>query len=185
MNQEEIVNLTAQYGGQWAICHAQRILNTIAVISEGAACDSQVLWLAAHLHDWGGYPKWAVSGVDHAVRSAEVARSFLAERSCPQELARRVVECIEYHHGGPKERSIESILFTDADALDLLGTVGVLRVFAMNYRDLRSAVTAARRYRDISDRAITLPASRRLAISRLAETDRLLKDFEDQTDGVY
>lgn len=185
MNHDEIVNLTLEYGGQWAICHAQRILNNIAAISAGARCEAEPLWLAAHLHDWGGYAKWALQGVDHAVRSREVARQFLAERSCPADLAEKVLECIEFHHGGPAQRSVESILFTDADALDLLGTVGVLRVFSMNYRDLRAAVAAAQRYRDMSDRAITLAASRRIAGERIREMDSLLARFFEQTGGVF
>lgn len=95
------------------------------------------------------------------------------------------MECIRFHHGGPAQRSFESLLFTDADALDLLGTVGVLRVFSMNFRDLRAAVTAAKRYRNMSDRAITLPATRKIADERLAELDQILARFEEQTGGVY
>jgi uncharacterized protein len=185
MEHDEILRLTEEYGGAWAVCHAQRILNTVAVIADGAPYAAEPLWLAAHLHDWGGYARWAVAGVDHAVRSTQVAREFLAERSCPAELAARVLECIEFHHGGPAGRSFESTLFTDADALDLLGTVGVLRIFAMNYRDLRAAVAAVRRYREMSERAVTLPVSRRIAVDRLQETDRMLKAFEEQTAGVY
>lgn len=185
LDHDEIVELTRQYGGEWAICHAQRILNNIAVIAGDASYQEEPVWLAAHLHDWGGYARWAVSGVDHAIRSRQVAEQFLAERSCPRPLAKNVLECIEFHHGGPAGRSIESVLFTDADALDLLGTVGVLRVFSMNHRDLRGAMAAVRRYRDISDRAITLPASRKIADERIGEMDALLARFEHQTGGVF
>jgi len=94
-------------------------------------------------------------------------------------------EYVEFHHGGPAGRSPESVAFTDADALDLLGTVGVLRVFSMNHRDLRAAVAAVRRYRDISDRAITLPASRKIADERIRELESLLARFEEQTGGTY
>lgn len=185
MNHDEITNLTREYGGEWAIRHAERIINTVAALSDGAAYDHEAVWVAAHLHDWGGYPQWMKAGVDHAARSKRVAEDFLTERDCPPELTQKILDCIEFHHGGPADRCVESVLFTDADALDLLGTVGVLRVFSMNYRDLRAAVAAVKRYRDISDKAITLENSRKIAQARLQETDHLLARFEEQTGGVY
>ena len=185
MDHEEITRLTREYGGEWAICHAQRILDSIAAISDTDAYDHEAVWVAAHLHDWGGYPQWIKAGMDHAARSKLVAEDFLSERECPRPLADKILACIEFHHGGPADRCIESILFTDADALDLLGTVGVLRVFSMNYRDLRGAVTAAKRYRDISIAAITLEKSRIIAQQRLVETEQILAKFEEQTGGVY
>ena len=80
-------------------------------------------------------PKFIQPGVEHYERSRQVAEDFLKENACEPGLAARVLECIACHHGGPAERSIESRLFTDADALDLLGTLGALRIFAMNSRD--------------------------------------------------
>lgn len=80
MDHTEITNLTQQFGGQWAIAHAQRILNNIAIIAEGKPYDLEAAWVAAYLHDWGGYPAWAVAGVDHALRSHQVAEQFLHER---------------------------------------------------------------------------------------------------------
>jgi len=92
---------------------------------------------------------------------------------------------VEFHHGGPAGRSIESVLFTDADALDLLGAVGFARVFAMNYRDLKGGVAALKRYRDMSDAAITLPAARRIAQPRIEELNRMIAAFETETGGIY
>ena len=185
MDHDEIVALTHEYGGQWAIGHADRLIATVSAVSDGALYDTETIWLAAHLHDWGGYAKWIVPGTDHAARSVEVVGEFLAARACPAALAAAVLECIEYHHGGPTGRSIESNLFTDADALDLLGAVGFARVFAMNHRDLRKGVASLRRHRDASEKAITLASSRRIAEPRMQELDRLLESFEQETGGVY
>ena len=60
MDHEEVHQRTLEYGGTWAICHAQRILNTIVDISRGMPYEIEPVWLAAHLHDWGGYPAWRV-----------------------------------------------------------------------------------------------------------------------------
>ena len=42
-----------------------------------------------------------------------------------------VLEAIEFHHGGAEGRSIEAMLLSDADALDSLGVLGILKEFAM------------------------------------------------------
>lgn len=169
MNHDEIIALTKEYGGGWAINHARRLLHLISLIDEGLEYDKEAVWLAAYLHDWGGYPKWALPEVEHFERSAEVAREFLAERGCEPELARLVVECIANHHGGDPDRSIESKLFTDADALDLLGACGVLRVFSMtaNARNLEAGLAAAKKYRDLSASIISLDRSRGIAEPRI------------------
>lgn len=185
MNHDEIVALTRDCGGDWGLCHAQRLITTVSAIADTPTFDPECIWLAAHLHDWGGYARWAVAGVDHAARSVEVVAPLLAQWNCPPALASQVLECIQYHHGGPEQRSVESVLFTNADALDLLGTVGVLRIFAMNHRDLRGAIAATRRFTDISMRAVTLPLAQQLAQERLAQTQQLLEQFEQQTAGVY
>lgn len=185
LDRDEIVGLTREYGGEWAINHAKRLLHLTALLGEGVAYDKDVVWAAAYLHDWGGYPHWAVPGVEHQIRSREVAEEFLGQRGCPAEFTARVLECIECHHGGPADRSIESRLFTDADALDLLGVVGTLRIFSMVPRDLRTAVERTLRYRAMSLAALSLENSRALAVARVAETDQLLRTFEEETFGHY
>ncbi len=80
IDKEEIVRLTEEYGGPWGINHTRRLLHLISIIGEGQEYNAEVVWVAAHLHDWGGYPKWAQTGVDHALRSRQVAEEFLAEK---------------------------------------------------------------------------------------------------------
>lgn len=185
MDHDEVIRLTREYGGDWAIQHAARILNMVDELADGHALDREALWLAAHLHDWGGYAKWAVQGTEHQVRSRQVAAEFLAARSCNPGLASLVLEIIECHHGGPAERSFESIVFTDADALDLLGAVGVARVFAMSPRDLRGGWQAVQHWRDLSLAAIRTPKGRVLAAERAEQTNRFLAMFESQTGGCF
>ena len=114
-----------------------------------------------------------------------MAAEFLAEHGYPENLSNLVLECIRYHHGGPAERSIESILLTDADALDLLGVAGTLKIFSMCPRDLLTARAAAQKYRDASVKAITTEKAREFAAKRIQETDDLLCLFEEETFGLY
>jgi uncharacterized protein len=185
MDHEEIARLNCEYGGDWAVNHSLRLVHLVSILGAGLDYDKEAIWLAAQLHDWGAYPKWVKPGVEHYDRSAEVAREFLEERDCPEKMKNLVIEIVHNHHGGKPERSIESKLFTDADALDLLGVVGTLRVFSMVPRDLKGAMSLTRKYRAMSVAAITLPQSQELAATRIAETDELLAKFEDEAFGIY
>jgi hypothetical protein len=86
IDRDEVVRLTEEYGGQWGINHTRRLLQLMTLIGEGRTYNVEATWLAAHLHDWGGYTPWAQNGVDHAVRSKQVAEVFLTDRAYPPEL---------------------------------------------------------------------------------------------------
>lgn len=185
LDKQRLADLTLRYGGNWGLDHSRRILHLVSILGEGVDYDADVIAVAAYLHDWGGYTEFAQQGVDHAVRSTEVAREFLADTGLPDDEAALVLECIENHHGGDPGRSIESRLFTDADALDLLGIVGTLRIFAMWPRDIRAGHAATKRWRETCLKAISLEQTKPIADQRVAETDHLLRMFEQETFGIF
>lgn len=182
---ERLCELVVEYGGEWGLQHANRLMALVEKLGAGMDYDADTIAMAAYMHDWGGYSPWITPGIEHQDRSAEVAEQWFRENGVPESVAGRVLECIRCHHGGPADRSIESRLFTDADALDLLGVVGVCRIFSMWYRDLRTAVGRVERFRDMSMAAITLPQTSPLAEERLRETNDLLKRFEEEALGIY
>jgi hypothetical protein len=59
IDRDELVRLTEEYGRQWGINHTRRLLQLISIIGEGQSYNADALWMAAHLHDWGAYGKWA------------------------------------------------------------------------------------------------------------------------------
>jgi uncharacterized protein len=185
INHEEIVRLTEEYGGQWGINHTRRLLHLISIIGEGIQYDHEIVWLAAHLHDWGGYSPWAQAGVDHALRSRQVAQDFLVEKGAPDELIQPVLECIESHHLGDPSRRIESILLSDADALDFLGAVGILRDFAKKPKDLREAYRTVKSRREKLPQMICLDKAKEIARRRIEHMDVILAAFEEETFGYY
>ena len=178
IDKDEIVRLTEEYGGEWGINHTRRLLHLISIIGEGQDYDADAVWLAAHLHDWGGYAEWAQPGVNHALRSKEVAKAFLAQRGHTGDWAELVLECIEYHHSGDPGRSIEAILLSDADALDFLGIVGVLRDFSKKPRDLRKGYETTKKRRDKLAQRLCLDKSKEIAAKRIREMDEVLAKFE-------
>jgi len=185
IDREEIIHLTEEYGGSWGLEHTRRLLHLTSIIGEGRQYDADAVWLAAYLHDWGGYRPWAQKQVDHALRSKQVAEPFLAERGYPDDLTALVLECIEHHHSGDPGRSLESILLSDADALDFLGVVGVLRDFSKNPRDLRKGYEATRRRREVLPSMLCLERSKEIAAVRLQQMDELLAAFEADTFGFF
>lgn len=182
---EEIARLTEEYGGVWGINHTRRLLRLIETIGEGLAYDRDVVWLAAHLHDWGAYAKWAAPSVDHAARSREVAAGFLAERDFAPGVIERVLECIATHHSGDPNRSLEAILLSDADGLDFLGFIGVARDFSKNARDLRGAYQSVKKRREKVPGLLCLDKTKALAAERLARLDAFLAGLEEETGGDF
>ncbi len=185
IDKDEIARLTEEYGGQWGLNHTRRLLHLISVIGEGQRYDPDVVWIAAYLHDWGGYSKWMQPGVDHALRSRQVAEAFWSERAYPVELLIPILECIEFHHGSDPGRRIEAVLLSDADALDFLGVVGVLRDFSKKPGDLRKAYETVQSRMVKLRQSLCLEASKALAARRIERMQELLAHFEEETFGYF
>ncbi|MBI5959641.1 MAG: HD domain-containing protein [Chloroflexi bacterium] len=185
INRDEIVRLTEEYGDAWGINHTRRLLSLIAQISDGQRYDQDTLWVAAHLHDWGGYSPWLQADVDHALRSRQVAETFLSERNYPGDQAALILECIEFHHSPDPARRLEAILLCDADALDFLGVVGVLRDFSKNAKDLKRAFEITKKRRAALPGKLILETSREVAVQRIARMDDLFAAFEEETFGCF
>lgn len=181
---DELTTALREYGGEWGLQHARRLVHQVEQLGAGMAYQRDIIRLTAYLHDWGGYAAWMQPGVEHQVRSGEVAREWLATREIPVATIDHVVECIVNHHGGPAGRSLESHLFTDADALELLGVVGVCRIFAMCPRDIQQGIARVQYFRDLSLAAISLDVSRPLAEQRLREMDAMMATFREETYGM-
>jgi uncharacterized protein len=185
IDRDEIARLTEEYGGSWGINHTRRLLSLVTLLGEGLDYDAGAVWLAAHLHDWGAYAEWAKRGVDHAVRSAEVAGDFLRDREVPEVTVDLVVECIRTHHSGDPARPIEAVLLSDADGLDFLGAIGVMRDFSKSPRELRKGFEAAKKRRQEVPGRLCLDRSKALAEARLKEMDEILGAFERSSFGHF
>jgi HD superfamily phosphodiesterase len=187
IDQDEIVRLTQEYGGAWGINHTRRLLELVESIAADEPYGRDVVWLAAHLHDWGAYHPWARTGVDHTRRSLDIVGPFLAGRGYPEELCSKVLECIAFHQSRGAEPTAcrEAILFHDADVLDFLGVVGIVRDFSKNPRDLKKGYQAAIRRREELPQTLFLKRSAELAKPRLREMDAFLAAFEAESFGWF
>jgi uncharacterized protein len=185
IDKDEIARLTEQYGGEWGINHTRRLLHLVDLIGEGLEYDEDAVWLAAHLHDWGAYAPWAQKDVDHVLRSVQVAESFLSERNCAEDLKSLILECIELHHTAGSERSLESILLRDADVLDFLGVVGIMRDVSKNSRNLRKAYQVVQSRREKLPALLCLEKAQALAAERIKQMNETLAAFEEESFGCF
>ncbi len=185
IDRAEWMQLTEEYGGAWGINHTRRLLKLIDIIGEGRSYNADALWVAAHLHDWGAYNQWTQAGVDHALRSRQVAALFLAERNFPPDEMQLILDCIEFHHADNAARCLEVQLLSDADALDFLGVVGVLRDVSKNAKDLRQAYDISHKRRAKLPNLLCLTKSKKVAAQRLADMDDLWAKFEADSFGCF
>src|SRR5512138_3920438 len=77
---DDVMQTTLQAGENWAVAHAKRLLELIKQIGADLPYDSQVLTLATYMHDWGAFPGYIQKGVEHAVRSRQVAETEILPR---------------------------------------------------------------------------------------------------------
>jgi len=91
--------------------------------------DSDVLEVAALLHDVGKYVEKGRKAVDHGGISAAMAQEFLNSMEFDEEKVAAVCHAIRVHTHGEEPRSVEAKIVHDADFLDKMGAVGVATLF--------------------------------------------------------
>lgn len=185
INRKDILRLTAQYGGQWGLSHAQRLLRLIAIIADDQDYNEDVVWVAAHLHDWGGFAPFSEDDVQDTVKSVELAQDYLISSGYPEDFIEHVLECITFHRYVDGAESFEAVLIHDANLLDMLGVVGAVRMFVKTDQDLRYGYQLVRLRRDTIPSKLSLHTSRILAKERVKEMDSFLHSFETDTFGVF
>jgi uncharacterized protein len=193
---KKIAALTEEYGGDYAIQHAQRLIRLVETIAGDAAYDRDAIWLAAHMHDWGSFPRWSREHISHSARSRQLADETLRKLKCPAPTLDRALEAIEYHHGGADDRCIEAILLRDADALDGMGVIGLIREFASIPTEsagcyhlptgwgLRGAYERSLMRLENNPAMLRLPASKRLARQKARRMRAVLDDLDRESFGL-
>lgn len=173
----------------WGWRHSERdyLFGMAVAQAEGLAVDADVMFAAAFLHDWGGIEPFAVAGVDHAVRSVQLAEPFLTEVGFPMDKFPAVRAAILGHMFDKEPEGPEAIAIHDADALDFLGALGAARLLAAtgDRPDYDQALGRIERFAvDIPPRLKT-DAARRMAEPRVAAMTEFLATVRSETpDGA-
>jgi uncharacterized protein len=110
--------------------HVRRVAKMADHLGQVHGADREILQAAALLHDLGrADPE---SGRPHVELSVEAAERLMEEVGFPPDKREPVLHCIRAHsysRGIPPE-TLEARLLRDADRLDALGAIGIVRTFA-------------------------------------------------------
>ncbi|MBX9769360.1 MAG: HD domain-containing protein [Bdellovibrionales bacterium] len=109
--------------------HLHRVVQNCRLLSRHHSCNERVLLAAALLHDIVNIPKNHPERAQASRLAAERAGAFLAQNDFSLEEVSHVQAVIREHSfsAGLKPTSRESEILQDADRLDALGAVGVMR----------------------------------------------------------
>ena len=138
MNYSEIINKTilfvkaklenAEGGHDWF--HIERVYKNALLIAHGEVCDSNVVKLAALLHDIADSK---FHDGDETI-GPTTAQEFLESENVDEDTIQHVINIIENisFKGGNNEKTFSSIelnIVQDADRLDAIGAIGIARTF--------------------------------------------------------
>lgn len=157
----------------------------IAANSPDLAYDDDIVFAAAYLHDLGVFvghrpeEPAALTRWDHVAYACEHVPLLLARFGFPTGKLPSVLAAIREHQPKDDPKSPEAMLLRDADILEQLGAVAVLRTASKLGSDTRfvhfsDAEQALRAALINLPAKLRLPASRELAQARVAALDAFL-----------
>ena len=125
--------------------HQPRLYALAVKIAEGLECDDDILFAAAWMHDLGVFlghrpaDPQKLAGWDHVPYTIARSRELLESWGFPAEKLDAVAEVIRTHQPNDVPISPEAVVLRDADILEQLGAIGVLRSVVKVGRDTRFA----------------------------------------------
>src|ERR1017187_7360183 len=174
--------------------HQPRLYQLAKRLDEGQAYDDDVLYVAAWMHDLGVFighrpeDPAALAAWDHVAYVARVAPPILKQFGFPEGKIAAAIEVIRTHLPSAKPTSFEGTLLRDADILEQLGVVAVLRTVSKVGRDTRfvryaDALPVLRRNEAQLPAQLELASARRLAVPRVETLKAFLAAAEAEADG--
>lgn len=139
--------------------------------------DDDILYAACYLHD-------TVIGKEGHLRSAEKAEQILHEIGFPVQKISKVVESIKSHWPGENPKLIEAQLLHDANLIDSLGAIGVVRlsIGAFHWyqaRTLKEVLDLIKEYRRNASKLI-FPKSKAIAEIKIKFMDQLIEEMDKE-----
>jgi uncharacterized protein len=172
--------------------HQPRLMALTEAVGAGLEYDRDVVTAAAWLHDLGVFvghrpedpeqlARW-----DHVTYACTHAPVILRDAGFPEEKVGAVVEAIRQHQPQDEPRTMEATVLRDADILEQLGAIGILRTAAKVGRDTRvprftDAVAILQHNLNILPGKIRLASARRLAQPRIDLLRKFLRAADDES----
>ncbi len=174
--------------------HLPRLYNLTRQIGEGLDYDDDVVFAAVWLHDLGVFvgnrpeDPVALQNWDHVSFACERVPELLASTDFPAEKIPAVLEAIRTHQPQDDPQTIEATILRDADILEQLGAIGLLRNISKVGRDTRYArfsnvIPVLRKFLTELPPRIRLKHARELAKPRIELLAGFLDAVEDEAAG--
>ena len=154
------------------------LTQTIAAASPSLIYDDDVVFAAAFLHDLGVFvghrpeDSAELTRWNHVTYVCDRAPALLNNFGFPQEKIAPVLACIREHQPHDEPHTPEATLLRDADILEQLGAIAILRTASKLGSDTRFTLFADAQ-RSLQQALDTLPAKLRLPASRTLAQPRV------------
>src|SRR5271163_1402536 len=171
--------------------HQPRLYELTQLVGHGLSYDDDVVYAAAWLHDLGVFighrpeDPVALSGWDNVSYAMQRAPEVLLQAGFPTTKVAQVVEAVRTHQPHLDPVALEGTILRDADILEQLGAIGIMRVVAKIGRDTRyatftdAAATLRKSLAELPGR-LHLETAKALARPRVALLQAFLKELENE-----
>ena len=174
--------------------HQPRLYALACELADGRPVDDDILYAACWLHDLGvfiGHRPEApalLATWDNVAYAIAQTPPLLLRLGFPADKIPAVQAAIRDHHPQARPTTIEAILLHDADLLELLGAVGLLRTIGKVGRDTRYQTFAdllpvLEGYSRLETQLLS-EAARRMAVPRLALLRQFLHQVRQESQGL-
>jgi uncharacterized protein len=175
--------------------HQPRLYKLCTRLALGQPHDDDVLHAAAWLHDLGVFighrpeDPAKLASWDCVAYAMEKAPDLLDKFGFPRNKVAAVVEAIRTHQPSAEPTTFEGIVLRDADILEQLGAISILRTVSKVGRDTRfvlfsDALRALRKNTDELSDKMGLDITRHLAQSRIEALKAFLASSETERNGT-
>jgi uncharacterized protein len=172
--------------------HQPRLYELTRLVGEGHTYDDDVVYAAAWLHDLGVFighrpeDPDALAKWDNVAYAVKHAPSLLHEMGFPGEKVGAVVDAIRTHQPAAKPTAMEGMILRDADILEQLGAMGILRTVCKVGRDNRfptftHAAASLRKALDTLPAEIRLETTRQLAGPKIEALRAFLESLDKES----
>ena len=175
--------------------HQPRLYALTQLVGQGMSYDDDVVYAAAWLHDLGVFighrpedPE-ALSRWDNVSYAIKQAPRALARCGFPETKVAPVLEAIRTHQPHLSPTTVEGAILRDADILEQLGAIGILRVVAKVGRDSRyptftdAAGTLRKALADLPGK-LHLHTAKALAQPKIDLLESFLRAMDNESHGA-
>ncbi len=131
--EQKVKKYLSEYPATHDFYHALRVKNYAFKIANKMEYDEDILFAAAMLHDIG-YKGNEIKSRDHHIFSSKIANEWLKETNFPPRKIPDVLGVIRLHdnfswgHDHEPTSHVETKIIQDADRIDAIGAIGIVRL---------------------------------------------------------